>query len=238
MDKRFPASQFVLALASIATAMEGAMSPPLIFIWATVGIIFLSELIWTSNWWEKKDINVISKVTVFIAIALPVYTATYWNFIIPNVIFEIGNDDPFVQKAVDGSIWVRVRAVNRGWREVTCRFYLNRLEIYGRPEPILKDESLQLWPAGSEEDPSSDRMIPSNDFKYFNVVFIPAGAKEMDIPSRQFRRQTTEKLFPGIYKLTIQASHSNCRSRREEISVKYDGSDKVSIFRGTDGGRP
>jgi hypothetical protein len=156
-----------------------------------------------------------------------------------TISFDYRNELPFMQPDNSGTLWIRVAANNSSAKDVLCRVYLNRLERIGEPKPLWSAEKLQLLWAGTEYESTgnTDRTIPIGDRRIFNIAYIGKGASELFIQSQQFASQVSEKLTPGIYKFTVQANHSTCRSDPIEIVVKYEGQQSASFVTGQSGGR-
>jgi hypothetical protein len=229
--KDFPFSQFALAAVSALVAMESAVSELMITSWATVAAVLFGELFWRAEFANKLRFR--TKIFCITVFAACIYTATFFQFIQPNIVLQTGNEAPFILTDVTGNIWARVRLNNRGWREVVCRFFLNSLEEKGLARPVMAGEALQLWPAGNEVGEGGyDRTIPSKDWRVFNIAYVKTGDNQLSIPSDQFQRQVASALGPGIYKFNVQATRGTCRSASKDIWIKYDGDNKISFIDG------
>jgi hypothetical protein len=154
-----------------------------------------------------------------------------------TITFEWSNSRPFLEYEVSGKLWVRARAINGSNADVTCRVFMNSFEKVGETIPILSpgDSIELLWAGGeygSNNEAAGDRVVPAGLGRIVNLAYIAQGANELSIQPEQFARQVSEKLSPGTYKYTIQASHSTCRSDPTIVSVKYEGQQQVSFAEG------
>jgi hypothetical protein len=227
----FPVSQFALGLVSILVAMEAAVNVTLIAAWATVGIVALGELLWKKLPWTRTW-RLSSKIASCVIISFVVYSTCFFQYMRPNVVFQIGEGMPFIGPATDGSLWIRIGAFNRGWRDLTCRFYLNSLEKDGIAAPLIKNEYIQLLPAGGQDyvGNSSDIVIPSDQPRYFNLAYIQKGADELSIQPPQFHNEYAGKLTAGLYRFMVSASSGACQSGQHMIVIRYRGGKEVSII--------
>lgn len=226
MSKDFTISQFVVAIASVLTAMEASVSTPVILIWATVGVALFGELFWKYLPQLKNR-----RWAGIIGIAVIVYSLTFSQFIRPTILVEAGDIQMDRQM---GDIWIRVALRNRGWQEVTCRFFLNVLKKNGMDHPIWSGNPLPLWPAGNEiGEGLYDRTIPPDNLNhFFNIAYIRRGKDKLSIPSEQFGRQVSYALEPGTYKFSVKAAHGACQSAQTDVWLRYDGGTKVSFVDG------
>lgn len=226
-----PIFQGVLAVVAILAGIQSGVNPLMVIAWATAGIVLASELLWTRipqtrfwPWWGKLSVCVI--------FAGAIYSVSYLGYLRPNVIFEARNADPFIRPAMDGSLWIRVRAYNRGWAwtEVLCRFFLNDLRLDGE-KPIIAEESLQLEPGGGELLPSSLEIpVPSGEGRYVNLAYIKKGANTLTIQAPQFQYEHDPDLPPGTYRFIVSASGLGCHATQTQITVKYNGGRDIQAF--------
>jgi hypothetical protein len=153
-----------------------------------------------------------------------------------TITFAWANVEPFLQADTGGRLWIRARADNKSANDVVCRVYLSAFGKDGDPKPLLtKGDSIELLWAGGEYEPSShaigDRTIPAGSGKIFNLAYIEKGANELSMQPEQAANQIGEKLSLGIYRFTIQASYSTCRSDPIVFVVKYEGGQQASFVK-------
>lgn len=226
-----PIFQGILAAVAILAGIQSGVSPVMVIAWATAGIVLASELLWTripqTRFWPSWG-----KLSICVVVSGAIYLVSYVGYLRPNVVFEARNSDPFIRPAMDGSLWIRARAYNRGWawNEAVCRFYLTALQRGGE-KPIIADESLQLLPAGGEMlTPSGDTPIPTGEGRYFNLAYIKKGASKLTIQAPQFANEYDPDLPPGTYKFMVSASGLGCRASQTKITVKYNGERNIEAF--------
>jgi hypothetical protein len=202
---------------------------------ATLLISFLQDIL---SWIRRHKYTLISNSALLCIIYAAFLAYTDVNRQLKNPItitLETGNEAPFLQTDNASRLWVRTIANNNSANDVICRFFLNSLEKKGDSKAILAlGESLQLFPAGGESgnEAPGERIVPGNSGKIFNLAYIENGGNELSIQSVQFSLQVSEKLLSGIYKLTVQARHSTCRSDPTDIWIKYEGDQQVSFIDG------
>jgi hypothetical protein len=191
-------------------------------------------------WIARHRYALISNSFLFgiIFAAFLAYTDTNQQLKNPITIsFEWENNRPFLEHDASDELWIRVMAHNVSTTDFVCRVYLNALEKDGETKPLLmQGDTIELLWAGSDyESPTQaagDRTVPAGAGKIFNLAYIKKGANELSIQPPQFSNQISEKLSAGIYKFTIQARYSACRSDPTDFVVKYEGQRQVSFIKG------
>jgi hypothetical protein len=151
--------------------------------------------------------------------------------------FQYDGRDPFLKLDNDGTLWVRVRAINKSTQDLVCRVFLNSLEKEGEAEPLWSsdDSPLELYWTDTQRDLlETSRIVAVGGGEVFNIAKIAKDASVLSIQRGQFAAQTLQKLSPGTYKFVVQASHSRpCRSAT--IVVRYNGQQNVSFKDQTSG---
>lgn len=161
-----------------------------------------------------------------------VYAGAFFQFLHPHVVFESGNDYPFVFESPEGS-WLRVKATNNGWREAHCRFFLHDLAGEdGSKKQFFRDEAIQLSLGGGQDISGLgwESWLGDGEHRYVNISQTLAGSGKMTVYSDQFKIQYPGGLLRGVYLFSIYASGTNCRSDVANIHVKYDGGMKITVL--------
>lgn len=128
-----------------------------------------------------------------------------------TVTFQWAGEPPFLQPVPSGDFWIRVRAINSSARDVVCRVFLTLLKKNGENRSLWSGETMLLYWTGSEDEfpGNNERTVePGPLGKLFNLAYIHKDANEMTIQNPQFANQVSEKLSPGTYIFTVQASYS------------------------------
>lgn len=227
MGKDLSFSKLFLGLAAISQAMEAGINELTIFLLATAGITLLGELFWNCRHVNRWPL--VAKISVCALLAVVVYLGSFIEFIRPPIVFQSDNGEPFITTDNSGTKWIRIRAINRGWREVICRIYLTRLE---KDTNVIVQERLPLFPNTDEPTGSTnDRVVPPYDDlgQIYNLASIKKGATELSLQSEQFNWQPHPPLGLGAYVFTVRASYSTCRSDAQIFKVKYKGDQDVSF---------
>ena len=252
------AASYYLRVVQLALqGVVGTASSILLFLFILLGVtarLWPGLTIWgqkvSPEWAQAWRVSIIVLVTI---IAFRLLVAPFWiwkkehaaraaleqQLRNPTTIsFEYENSKPFIQPDTNGQLWIRVKANNNGPSDIVCRMYINRLEKIGVETPLWSNHTLLLLWAGNEDEfpGNTQRTVPARMARIFNLAYIAKDSNELSIQHSNFASEVSEKLSPGTYKFTIQAIHSTCRSEPTEISIKYDGQQRVSFVMPTIGG--
>lgn len=209
----------------------------LVAMWAGVAYTFFAEQVLRNR--LTRTFGPAYKNVLCISVAVILILLVTVPYLSRGVSVSVANSKSFFTEVTAGDRWARARVYNAGPHDAKCRAHLTDLLKDGLGDPIFKDEYLELWAAnGGDRDFPQGYIIPSGSARYFNVAAVLAKAKDkslMSIPSQEYTDRTPDPpLSPGTYRLRIQISGPDCGPVSKDISIKYDGGNRMSFLLDTE----